>query len=143
MLFTTIDVVRFRRVDDDADDADEDEAHDEEADDNEATSDGGQASDDEQASDSDHVDDNEQANDEGLTEPHDQFAAEEAARWAKRKKRTSPVIVWVGVFPGSGLSATAAHDVSQVLLALLKDHDISDVGIQYRESNYIRSSTLR
>lgn len=51
----------------------------------------------------------------------------------------SPVIIWVGVFPGSELSATAAHDASQVLLALLKDYGLSDVGIQYRESSYFRS----
>ncbi|KAG8906563.1 hypothetical protein FRB99_006677 [Tulasnella sp. 403] len=42
--------------------------------------------------------------------------------------------------PTSGLSVTAAHDASQDLLALLKDYDLTDVDIHYRESNYIREA---
>ncbi|TFY55345.1 hypothetical protein EVG20_g9354 [Dentipellis fragilis] len=49
-----------------------------------------------------------------------------------------PVVIWVGVHPGSGLVASTAHDASLVILTLLKEYEITDVHIHFRESNYIR-----
>jgi hypothetical protein len=54
------------------------------------------------------------------------------------ERDVGPVVVWIGVFPESGLSATAAHNAAQDLLALLKDFDLTDIDIHFRESNYIR-----
>ncbi|KAJ3912719.1 hypothetical protein F5877DRAFT_53614 [Lentinula edodes] len=51
----------------------------------------------------------------------------------------SPVTIWVGVFPGS-VTATAAHDVAQILLDLLKVYQITDVDIDFRESFYMSKS---
>ncbi len=55
----------------------------------------------------------------------------------KTKKLVGPVTIWIGVFPES-ISATDAHDVAQDILALLKDYNISDVDIDFRESLYTR-----
>lgn len=55
----------------------------------------------------------------------------------KTKKLVGPVTIWIGVFPES-TSATVAHDAAQDILALLKDHNISDVDIDFRESFYTR-----
>lgn len=51
---------------------------------------------------------------------------------------SAPVTIWIGTFPNSGLSATAAHNAAQDLLALLKAFDLTDVDFDFRESNYIR-----
>ncbi|TFK55382.1 hypothetical protein OE88DRAFT_1709888 [Heliocybe sulcata] len=45
----------------------------------------------------------------------------------------SPVTIWIGVSPSS-VTATAAHDVAQVLLVLFKDYQITDIDIDFRES---------
>ncbi|KAF8875613.1 hypothetical protein CPB85DRAFT_540200 [Mucidula mucida] len=55
----------------------------------------------------------------------------------KTKKLVGPVTIWIGVFPES-TSATVAHDAAQDSLALLKDHNISDVDIDFLESFYTR-----
>lgn len=44
----------------------------------------------------------------------------------------SPVTVWVGVTP--------AHHAAQSILVLLKDHQITDVDIDFRESIYMREA---
>ncbi|EIM86619.1 uncharacterized protein STEHIDRAFT_97308 [Stereum hirsutum FP-91666 SS1] len=44
-----------------------------------------------------------------------------------------PVVVWIGVLPGS-TSTETAHDISQTILALLRDNDIQDVVVEFRES---------
>jgi hypothetical protein len=49
----------------------------------------------------------------------------------------SPVTIWIGVFPRS-TSATAAHGAAQDVLALLKDYQITDVDVDFRESFYTR-----
>ena len=54
-----------------------------------------------------------------------------------KKPVVGPVTVWIGVSPES-TSATAAHDAAQVVLALLKDYQITDVDIDFRESLYMR-----
>ncbi|KAJ3826032.1 hypothetical protein F5880DRAFT_154995 [Lentinula raphanica] len=45
----------------------------------------------------------------------------------------SPVTIWIGVFPGS-TTATAAHNAAQDVLALLKNYQITDVDVDFRES---------
>lgn len=57
------------------------------------------------------------------------------------KATISPVTIWIGVFPNS-TSATAAHDAAEVVLALLKDYQILDVDIEYRESVYTREAGI-
>ncbi|KAG7439988.1 uncharacterized protein BT62DRAFT_924364 [Guyanagaster necrorhizus] len=52
------------------------------------------------------------------------------------KPVVSPVTIWIGVFPES-TSATAAHDAAQDILALLKDYQITDVDVDFRESFYM------
>ena len=54
-----------------------------------------------------------------------------------RKPVVGPVTIWIGVFPGS-TSATAAHDAAQDVLALLRDFEIIDVDVDFRESFYRR-----
>jgi hypothetical protein len=54
-----------------------------------------------------------------------------------KKPVVGPVTIWIGVFPES-TSATAAHDAAQDVLALLKDYQITDVDIDFRESFYTR-----
>jgi len=44
-----------------------------------------------------------------------------------------PVVIWMGVYPGS-TSADTAHDLSQDILDLLKGYGIEDVEIEWRES---------
>ncbi|KAF9649940.1 hypothetical protein BDM02DRAFT_3128052 [Thelephora ganbajun] len=56
-----------------------------------------------------------------------------------KKPVIGPVTIWVGVFPES-TSATAAHNAAQDVLALLKDYQITDVDIEYRESFYTREA---
>jgi hypothetical protein len=54
-----------------------------------------------------------------------------------KKPVVSPVTIWIGVFPES-TSATAAHNAAQDVLALLRDYQITNVDIDYRESFYTR-----
>lgn len=44
-----------------------------------------------------------------------------------------PVVIWVGVVPGS-TSSDAAHDVSQEILMLLEKHGIRDIVVEWREA---------
>ncbi|TFY50570.1 hypothetical protein EVG20_g11445 [Dentipellis fragilis] len=60
--------------------------------------------------------------------------------WETGEDGISPVVIWVGVHPGSGVSASTAHDASMTLLALLKDFDMTDVHVHFRESSYIRTA---
>lgn len=52
---------------------------------------------------------------------------------------TTPVPIWVGVVPGT-LSSEDTFDSSNDILDLLKDHDVSDIDIAYRESIAMASS---
>ncbi|KAI0292556.1 hypothetical protein BC826DRAFT_1146247 [Russula brevipes] len=54
-----------------------------------------------------------------------------------KKSVVGHVTIWIGVFPES-TSATAAHDAAQDVLALLRDYQIIDVDIDFRESFYTR-----
>ncbi|KAG6334414.1 hypothetical protein ID866_4670 [Astraeus odoratus] len=56
-----------------------------------------------------------------------------------KKPDVGPVTIWIGVWPGS-TSATAAHHTAQGALALLRDYQITDVDIDYRESLYMREA---
>jgi len=49
------------------------------------------------------------------------------------KGSLSPVIVWIGVQPGS-TSPDTAHDVSQAILALLQKNNVKDVVVEWREA---------
>ena len=44
-----------------------------------------------------------------------------------------PVVIWIGVYPDS-TTATTAHEVSKEILTLLKEHQIEDVEVEWRES---------
>ncbi|KAF9010842.1 hypothetical protein BDQ17DRAFT_1387976 [Cyathus striatus] len=66
----------------------------------------------------------------------DEDADEEEAK----KPIVSPVTIWIGVFPGS-TSATTAYNAAQAILSLLKDHQITDVDVDFRESFYTRKSS--
>ncbi|KAF9505747.1 hypothetical protein BS47DRAFT_1432932 [Hydnum rufescens UP504] len=68
--------------------------------------------------------------------PEDEETAE------AKKPVTGPVTIWIGVFPES-TSATAAHDAAQDILVLLRDYEITDVDIDYRESYYTREAGPR
>lgn len=48
-----------------------------------------------------------------------------------------PVTIWIGVFPDT-TSPTTAHGAAKDILALLKDYQITDVDIDFRESVYVR-----
>ncbi|KAH9851414.1 hypothetical protein C2E23DRAFT_886587 [Lenzites betulinus] len=52
-----------------------------------------------------------------------------------RKPAIGPVTIWVGVAPAS-TSPTAAHDAAAAVLALLAEHQITDVDVAFRESVY-------
>ena len=67
----------------------------------------------------------------------DEEDAEGEEEGEAKKPVTGPVTIWIGVFPESA-SATAAHDAAQGVLALLKDYQITDVDIEFRESFYTR-----
>ncbi|KAI0765460.1 hypothetical protein C8Q74DRAFT_1205077 [Fomes fomentarius] len=49
------------------------------------------------------------------------------------KGSLGPVVIWVGVLPGSTSSDTA-HDVSQEILALLLKNGVEDVVVEWREA---------
>ncbi|CAE7205656.1 unnamed protein product [Rhizoctonia solani] len=125
--FTTIDVVRFttlvydqpRVIDEEAseseDDADEDDADKVDADKDDADKD-----------DADEEDD----------------GGESIKARLSKKPELGPVTIWIGVYPGS-TSATAAHNAAQDVLALLKDYEITDVDVDFRESYYTREAGPR
>ena len=73
--------------------------------------------------------------DEGEGEDEEGGESEEEGK--ARKPVSSPVTIWIGIFPES-TSATAAHDAAQDVLALLKDYQITDLDIDFRESFYMR-----
>lgn len=52
-----------------------------------------------------------------------------------REPAVSPVTIWIGVSPKS-TSTAAAHGAAQGILALLKNHQITDIDIDFRESSY-------
>ena len=62
--------------------------------------------------------------------PEDEEDAEGEEEGEAKKPVVSPVTIWIGVFPES-TSATAAHDAAQVVIALLKDYQITDVDIDF------------
>jgi hypothetical protein len=70
--------------------------------------------------------------------PEDEGDADEETVEAK-KPVVGPVTIWIGVLPES-TSATAAHDAAQAVLALLKDYQITDVDVDFRESFYTREA---
>jgi hypothetical protein len=49
------------------------------------------------------------------------------------KGRLGPVVIWLGVDPGSTSSDTA-HEISQRILTLLGKHGVSDVVVEWREA---------
>ena len=49
------------------------------------------------------------------------------------KKSIGPVVIWIGVNPGS-ISSDTAHDISQEILALLLKNEVEDVVVEWRES---------
>src|ERR1700691_3839762 len=51
----------------------------------------------------------------------------------EEKGSLGPVVIWVGVSPGS-TSSNAAHEVSQEILALLQEHEVKDAVIEWREA---------
>ena len=44
-----------------------------------------------------------------------------------------PVVIWIGVYPDS-TTANTAHEVSKEILTLLKEYQIEDVEVEWRES---------
>lgn len=61
------------------------------------------------------------------------------AKAQKKKPVVGPVTIWIGVFPES-TSATTAFTAAQNILALLKDYQINDVDVDFRESYYTREA---
>src|SRR5712672_3627655 len=51
----------------------------------------------------------------------------------EEKASLGPVVIWVGVIPGSTSSDTA-HEVSQEILALLQEHGVKDVVVEWRKA---------
>jgi len=49
------------------------------------------------------------------------------------KGSLGPVVIWIGVLPGS-TSPDTAHDVSQEILALLRKHGVEGVVVEWREA---------
>ncbi|KAF9229957.1 hypothetical protein BU15DRAFT_23531, partial [Melanogaster broomeanus] len=70
--------------------------------------------------------------------PEDEEDVEETIK--AKKLVAGPVTIWIGIFPES-TSATVAHDAAQDLLALLRDYQITDIDIDYRESFYAREAS--
>ena len=48
-----------------------------------------------------------------------------------------PVVIWMGVPPGS-MSAETAHEVSQEFLAILLENQVNDVVVEWREAVVVR-----
>ncbi|TFK68639.1 hypothetical protein BDN72DRAFT_870910 [Pluteus cervinus] len=117
--FTTIDVVRFKKLGvDEPADVEEDGGGEGEGEDEDEGWDGGEIPDVEDYGDSEG-----ESELDGGVEP--------------KKPVIGPVTIWIGVSPDS-VSATAAHDAAQAILVLLEDYQITDVDIDFRESYYIR-----
>lgn len=55
------------------------------------------------------------------------------------KTTLGPVVVWIGVSPGS-LKGEDAFEAADDILAILKDFEIHDVEAEFRESNYYRAA---
>ena len=51
----------------------------------------------------------------------------------EEKGSLGPVVIWIGVLPGS-TSPDTAHDVSQEILALLRKHEVEGVVVEWREA---------
>ncbi|KAI9507961.1 hypothetical protein F5148DRAFT_1275972 [Russula earlei] len=51
----------------------------------------------------------------------------------EEKGRLGPVVIWIGVLPGS-TSPDTAHNVSQQILALLRKHQVEGVVVEWREA---------
>ena len=51
----------------------------------------------------------------------------------EEKVSLGPVVIWVGVVPGSTSSDTA-HEVSQEILTLLREHGVKDAVVEWREA---------
>ncbi|KAH7882227.1 hypothetical protein F5I97DRAFT_1990402 [Phlebopus sp. FC_14] len=51
----------------------------------------------------------------------------------EEKGSLGPVVIWIGVLPGS-TSADTAHDVSQQILALLQKNEVEGVVVEWREA---------
>jgi hypothetical protein len=51
----------------------------------------------------------------------------------EEKGSLGPVVIWIGVIPGSTTSDTA-HEVSQEILALLKENGVEDAVVEWREA---------
>lgn len=50
----------------------------------------------------------------------------------EEKGRLGPVVIWIGVTPGS-TSSNTAHEVSQEILSLLREHGVEDTVVEWRE----------
>jgi hypothetical protein len=59
-----------------------------------------------------------------------------------KKQGVSRVTIWIGVFPDN-TTATAAHDAARDVLALLRDYEITDIDVDFRESFYTREAGPR
>jgi hypothetical protein len=51
----------------------------------------------------------------------------------EEKGSLGPVVIWLGVIPGS-TSSDAAHEVSQEILTLLREHGVKDAVVEWREA---------
>jgi hypothetical protein len=71
--------------------------------------------------------------------PEDEEDAESEQKGKAEKPVVGPVTIWIGVSPES-TSATAAHDMAQDVL--LKDYQITDVDIDFRESFDTRARSV-
>jgi hypothetical protein len=73
--------------------------------------------------------------DKVVEDKEDSECEEEDKLVGAKKLVISPVTIWIGVFPKS-TSTTAAHNMAQDVLALLRDYQITNVDIDYHESFY-------
>lgn len=62
----------------------------------------------------------------------------DGVRFAKFEEAPGPVVLWIGVTPES-LSGEDAHTAAFGCLDILKEFDITDVDVEFRESVYTRS----
>ncbi|KIY47900.1 hypothetical protein FISHEDRAFT_74238 [Fistulina hepatica ATCC 64428] len=70
------------------------------------------------------------------------FTSIDCVRFAKVRDsegKAGPVVLWIGVIPKS-LSGEDAHTAGHGCLALLREFDITDVDVEFRESIYTRST---
>ena len=51
--------------------------------------------------------------------------------YADKKDSPGPVVIWIGVSPGS-TTVNTAHDVSENILGLLESYGIEDVEVEWR-----------